>query len=131
MIGVSDIGNILYKDCKEAFGLKVYQKGNIPSGAIKTDRVIIYPKVQQDVTYWKESFVEVNLCVPDIASNTANLVRLNELEREARAKLKRSTGEYDGSRYRYKIDTIGIEQDSEMQCHYVNVSILFEVLNVN
>lgn len=129
MIGVSDIGNIVYRDCKQAFGLECYQKGNVPQGEITTERVIIYPKVQQDISIWKESFVEVNLCVPDIAPNTANLVRLNELERIAREQLRYKTDVYDDTLYRYKIDTIGLEQDQEMKCHYINVTLLFETIN--
>jgi hypothetical protein len=129
MIGVSDIGNILYADCKRIFSLPCFQRGNVPQGEITTDRIIIYPKVQQDISIWKESFVEVNICVPDIAPDTANLVRLNEVERIAREHLKYKCSEYDNTLYRYKIDTIGLEQDQEMKCHYVNISILFETIN--
>ena len=65
MIVTTDIGNILYRDCK-AFGIEVYQKGNIPDGEITTERVIIWTKEQSQETYWKKGFVEVNLCVPDV-----------------------------------------------------------------
>ena len=61
MIVTTDIGNILYRDCK-AFGIEVYQKGNIPDGEITTERVIIWTKEQSQETYWKKGFVEVNLC---------------------------------------------------------------------
>ena len=37
---------------------------------------------------------------------------------------------YDGTTYHYSIDTIGTEEDTALKCHYVNVRILFEVLNV-
>lgn len=40
-------------------------------------------------------------------------------------------GQYDGSWYRYSSETIGIEEDKELCCYYVNVKLLFEVLNVN
>lgn len=130
MIGVSDIGNIIYKD-SIPFGIKdVFQKGNVPQGEILSERIVIYPKMQQDITFWKESFVEVNICVPNIDAYTANLIRLNELERNARLIYESRTGIFDDTRYRYKIDTIGIEQDPQMKCHYVNVSLIFEVLNV-
>ena len=39
-------------------------------------------------------------------------------------------GEYDGSSYYYSIDSIGTEADTALKCHYVNVRILFQVLNV-
>lgn len=129
MIGVSDIGNILYKDCK-ALGLDVFQNGNIPKGEITSERVIIYPKAQSPNTYWHESYVEVNICVPDIEIDTANLIRLAELETQARALLDYSGGLFNGCRYRYKIESVGIEADEEMKCHFVNVTILFNVLNV-
>lgn len=130
MIVTTDIGNILYRDCK-AFGIEVYQKGNIPSGEVTTERVVIRTKSQSPETYWKKGFVEVNLCVPDVKPDTANLIRLGELERQASSILNDVVGTYDGTRYQYSIDSIGTEADTALKCHYVNVRILFEVLNVN
>lgn len=129
MIVTTDIGNILYRDCK-AFGIEVYQKGNIPTGEVTTERVIIRTKSQSPETYWKKGFVEVNLCVPDIKPDTANLIRLGELERQANSVLNDVVSSYDGTRYRYSIDSLGTEADTALKCHYVNVRILFEVLNV-
>lgn len=130
MIVTTDIANILYKDCK-AFGIEVYQAGNIPDEhkELSSERVIIRTKSQSPETYWKKGFVEVNLCVPDMDGD-ANLIRLQELERKAQEVLNEVVGEYDGSNYYYLIDTIGIEADTELRCHYVNVRILFQVLNV-
>lgn len=130
MIATTDIGNILYRDCK-AFGIDVYQKGNIPDGEVTTERVIIRTKSQTPSKYWKKGFVEVNLCVPDVNVDTANLIRLAELEREAMKILDDVVGSYDGTTYRYSIDSIGTEADTALKCHYVNVRILFEVLNIN
>lgn len=129
MITTTDIGNILYKDCK-AFGIEAYQKGNIPAGEVTTERVIIRTKSQTPGTYWKKGFVEVNICVPDIESDTANLIRLGELERQSQSILNDTVGTYDGTTYRYSIDSIGTEADTALKCHFVNVRILFEVLNV-
>lgn len=130
MIVTTDIANILYKDCK-AFGIEVYQAGNIPEEhkELSSERVIIRTKSQSPETYWKKGFVEVNLCVPDMDGD-ANLIRLQELERKAQEVLDEMVGEYDGSNYYYLIDSIGIEADTELRCHYVNVRILFQVLNV-
>ena len=130
MIVTTDIANILYKDCK-AFGIEVYQAGNIPEEhkELSSERVIIRTKSQSPETYWKKGFVEVNLCVPDMDGD-ANLIRLQELERKAQEVLDEVVGEYDGSNYYYLIDSIGIEADTELRCHYVNVRILFQVLNV-
>ena len=130
MIVTTDIANILYKDCK-AFGMEVYQAGNIPDEhkELSSERVIVRTKSQSPETYWKKGFVEVNLCVPDMDGD-ANLIRLQELERKAQEELDEVVGEYDGSNYYYLIDSIGIEADTELRCHYVNVRILFQVLNV-
>ena len=130
MIVTTDIANILYKDCK-AFGIEIYQSCNIPDEhkKLSSERVIIRTKSQSPETYWKKGFVEVNLCVPDMDGD-ANLIRLQELERKAQEVLDEAVGEYDGSNYYYMIDSIGIEADTELRCHYVNVRLLFQVLNV-
>lgn len=131
MIVTTDIANILYRDCK-AFGIEVYKSGNIPDEdkELSSERVIIRTKTQSPETYWKKGFVEVNLCVPDLGGK-ANLIRLQELERKVQEVLDDVVGEYDGSSYYYSIDSIGTEADTALKCHYVNVRILFQVLNVN
>lgn len=131
MIVTTDIANILYRDCK-AFGIEVYQSGNISDEdkELSSERVIIRTKTQSPETYWKKGFVEVNLCVPDLGGK-ANLIRLQELERKVQEVLDDVVGEYDGSSYYYSIDSIGTEADTALKCHYVNVRILFQVLNVN
>ena len=96
MIVTTDIGNILYRDCR-AFGIGI---------------------------------AEVNLCVPDLSENEANTIRLNELERKAGKLFDDVVSTYDGTTYRYSIESISIEADTALKCHYVNVRILFEVLNV-
>ena len=130
MIVTTDIANILYKDCKD-FGIEVYQAGNIPDEhkELSSERVIVRTKSQSPEAIWKKGFMEVNLCVPDMDGD-ANLIRLQELERKAQEVLDEVVGEYDGSNYYYLIDSIGIEADTELRCHYVNVRLLFQVLNV-
>ena len=130
MIVTTDIANILYKDC-EAFGMEVYQSGNIPdeNKKLSSERVIIIAKSQSPEAIWKKGFVEVNLCVPDM-DGKANLIRLQELERKAQEVLGDVVGEFDGSSYYYLIDQIGTEADTALKCHYVNVKLLFQVLNV-
>lgn len=130
MIVTTDIANILYKDCK-AFGMEVYQSGNIPDEdkELSSERIIIIAKSQSPEAIWKKGFVEVNLCVPDM-DGKANLIRLQELERKAQEVLDDVVGEFDGSSYYYSIDQIGTEADTALKCHYVNVRLLFQVLNV-
>ena len=132
MIATTDIANIIFKDCK-SFGIsEVYQRGNIPEGKVNAERIVVYPKTQQPDTYWERGYVEVNLCVPLSRSGKTNLIRLNELERKAKEMFKDGVvGQYDGSWYRYSSETIGIEEDKELCSYYVNVKLLFEVLNVN
>ena len=98
MIVTTDIANIIFKDCK-AFGIsEMYQRGNIPEGEVKTERIVIYPKAHQTDAYWEKGYVEVNLCVPVTKTGKANLIRLNELERNAREMFKDGiVGQYDGS----------------------------------
>ena len=127
MITTTDVANILVMDCK-SFGLPVYQKGNIPSGELKKDRITIHVKESTTGQYWNKGFVEVNFSTPD-KQGKANLVRLQELERMALDSLD-SVGEYDNSHYRYSIHSYGMEEDPSMKCHYINVRVLFEVLNV-
>lgn len=132
MIATTDIANIIFKDCKAFEISEVYQRGNIPEGKVNTERIVVYPKTQQPNTYWEKGYVEVNLCVPLSRSGRVNLIRLNELERKAKEMFKDGVvGQYDGSWYRYSSETIGIEVDKELCCFYVNVKLLFEVLNVN
>lgn len=128
MIVTTDIGNILYRDCK-TFGIDIVPNGETLTGELRSERIVIHAKKQQPGTYWKKSFAEVNLCVPDIGLNSANSIRLNELERQANY-LFDSVSTYDETTYRYSIESIGTEADTALKCHYVNVRILFEILNV-
>ena len=97
MIVTTDIANILYKDCK-AFGIDIVPMGETLVGELKSERIVIHSKKQQPETYWKKSFVEVNLCVPDLRENEANTIRLCELEREAMNRFD-DVGNYDGTAY--------------------------------
>ncbi|MDD3038617.1 hypothetical protein [Bacteroides sp.] len=129
MITTTDIGNILYRDCK-AFGIDIVPNGEKLTGELKSERIAIHTKKQQPGTYWKKSFAEINICVPDLGENSANSIRLNELERKAQSVLDDVVSSYDGTRYHYSIESIGMEADTALKCHFVNVRILFEVLNV-
>ena len=129
MIVTTDIGNILYRDCK-AFGIDLVPDGETLTGELKSERIVIHTKKQQPGKYWKKSFAEVNLCVPNLSENEANTIRLNELERKAGKLLDDVVSTYDGTTYRYSIESIGTEADTALKCHYVNVRILFEVINV-
>lgn len=131
MITTYDIADILYEVCA-SYGMDVYRKGYIPDGIVKKERVVILPKDQSPETYWRKSFVEVNVCVPDISEGVANISRLQELERHSRTLFASKAGEHDSSYYAYSISSIsGMNKDASLKCHYVNIRLLFEVLNVN
>lgn len=126
MITTGDIATILVNDLKP-FGIVTYKKGAIPEGKVTQERITVIPKEPKPGTYWVKDFVEVNFCVPDI-DGLANTKRLTELERQASG--LRFVSSFDGSTYRYKVYSTNQEKDNALECHFVNVKILFEVLNV-
>lgn len=141
MITPQSIANILYRDC-QAFGIEeiypVFEGGNgdgndipliDPETGLQAERIVIYVKEQQPGTRWRKNFNEVNLQVPRI-HNQANRLRLEELERKAMEIMDNVVGSFDNTYYRYSIFSIGTEVDTALKCSYVNVKILFEVLNV-
>lgn len=129
MITTSDIVDILYATCAR-YGVPVYRKGAIPDGIVTEERVVVIPKDQSSDTYWKKCFVEVNICVPDIEEGVANLSRLQEMERRAQMLFDGIAGEHDSDAYMFTIESLsGVNRDDSMKCHYVNVRLLFQVLN--
>ena len=135
MITPQTIGNILYLDCK-AFGIEdVYvvlpddNTKEIPTGEVKSERAVIRLKEQKPETYWRKSFNEINILVPRI-QDRANRIRLEEVEHKALKHFDGVVGEYDNVTYSYSVESIGSKTDNALNCEYVNVRILFEVLNV-
>lgn len=129
MIVTTDIADILFRDCK-ALGIGIVPFGKTLTGELEEERITIHVKGQTPSKYWEKCFVEVNLCVPDLGVNIANTLRLKELERTTKKKFKSVTGTFDGTRYLYEVDTISIEADTTLRCHFVNCRVLFNVLNV-
>lgn len=127
MIGVTDVANIIYRDCQR-FGLRVIPFGEVITGEVRSDRIVILPKRRSDEKYWEKGFVEVNFITADLRTNTANMIRLQELERMAMS--LEGVGEMNGATYRYGVESIGVEQDVGLRASFVNARILFEVLNV-
>lgn len=133
MIVTADIEDIVLMTSK-AFGIGTMTNGS-PQYDDKTgegltkETVVVHAKPQTDGKYWLPSFVEVNLCVPDYKSGKENFNRIKVLERKAREVFKRITGQHDGTFYRIGINSLGIEEDKPLKCHYVNCRLLFEVIN--
>lgn len=129
MIVTTDIADILYRDCK-AFGIEIVPFGKTIIDELKDERITIHVKGQTPSKYWEKCFCDINLCVPDLGVKIANTLRLKELERKTKELFKSVTGEFDGTRYNYEIDTIHIEADTALKCHFINCRILFNALNV-
>ena len=128
MIVTTDIADILYRDCK-CFGITIVPFGKILTGKLTDERITIHVKGQTPEKYWEKCFVEVNLCVPDLGNNLANTIKLKELERAAKEKFRSVTGRFNDTRYHYGYNTISIEADTALKCHFVNCRLLFNVLN--
>ena len=129
MIVTTDIADILFRDCKD-FGITIVPFGKTLTGELTKERITIHVKGQTPEKIWEKCFVEVNLCVPDLSPAEANYPRLKALERTAKEKFRSVIGTYDGTRYHYEVDTIHIEADTALKCHFVNCRILFNALNV-
>lgn len=131
MIVTTDIYKILF-DKVNGFGIKdVYDGWNPIKSKLKDEAVVIVTStpVEPD-TYWERAYVHVNICVPDYLGKT-NTRRLNEVERMANLWIRDGiVGEYDGSSYLVSKDRLGIEEDDALKCSYVNLVLLFKILNV-
>lgn len=125
MIATTDVANILYKDSKR-LGLQVLQEGNVKESS--GERVIVHAKSFTPGRIWNKSFAEANIFVPDLPGGTANLVRLNELERLA-MRIYEASGTYDGTLYRYNVYSVQLLSDDDSKSRYLNVKISFSVLN--
>ncbi len=131
MIVTTDIYKILFEKVQE-FGIKaVYDSWNPITSKLKEDAIVIVTStpIESD-TYWEKIFVHVNICVPDYLGNV-NTIRLSELERLANVWIRDGiVDKYDDSWYKISKSLLGIERDNALQCSYVNLKLLFEILNV-
>lgn len=129
MITTTDTANILYKAC-QIFGMPVFQAGKVPKGTVGEDgRVVIHTKGQTPEKIWKKGFVEINLFVANTPNGDADLIRLNELERQA-VKCLKGAGIEDGTTYRYSVASTVRLENNDLKANYINVKVLFKVINV-
>lgn len=131
MIVTGDIYKILY-GMVQAFGIKdIYDSWNPVKSKLAEEAVVIVTSTPMEPdTYWEKAFAHVNICVPD-QMGYANTPRLNGLERMANGWVgKGITGRFDGTTYRISKESLGIERDNALECSYVNLVLLFEILNV-
>ena len=133
MIVTGDIYKILFDRVKDAFGIgteSIYDSWNPIKSSLKEEAIVIVTStpIEPD-TYWEKAFAHVNICVPDYLGEV-NKQRLTALERMAQEWIgKGFTGVYDGTRYRVGKDSLGTERDDALKCSYVNLVLLFEILN--
>ena len=101
MIVTGDIYKILYEKIQE-FGIKtIYNSWNPIKSELKEESIVIVTSTPiEPDVYWEKAFVHVNICI------------------------------FDGTRYRLSKSSLGIERDDALKCSYVNLKILFEILNV-
>lgn len=130
MITTGDIANILYRDCA-VFGITRVPDGETVVGPLTEERIAIHTKEPTQESYWWKSFNEINICVPDL-KDKADRVRLDALQAKAYALWhnKTATGVLNGYRYAYTLYTSSQLEESALNCHYVNVRILFKYQNV-
>lgn len=127
MIAVKDIEQILIGDLRSLIDVScIFTEDDIPEGVVDAERITLHTKELRTQTYFNKCFVEVNWCVPDLGDKPDS-IRLQEVDRQM-ADIE-SVGEYDGTAYRYGVESIRILKD-ELKCHYVNTRLLFEILNV-
>ena len=126
MITSGDIEEILYKDLKK-FKFKQYRKDAIKDGKVDSERLIVLCGTLEEDVFWSRAFVNINVCVPDF-KGMANTKRLTEIERML-CNIS-SVSKYDESTYRYEVRATSQEEDPDLKCHFVNIRVLFEVLNI-
>lgn len=141
MITEIDAGHIIYDDLS-FLGLERRLKGHLLKGLVDGNEpvaeecvpqegiVVILPKTRTaNATYFNTGTIEVNILVPDIAGETSPSIN-GLLRKVLDAFSGGKVGEYDGTWYRYSVRSHGIEEESRLKCHYANITIDFETLNV-
>lgn len=119
----SEIEEYFYDQCKD-FGVEVWLTDSFPWDSIDDERIAIIVGHNQPSRYWNNCYVKINWLVPDI-NTEANKIRLKEIESSMKV-LHRGGG--DG--FRYSLDRTSVENDSQLRCHYVNITLLFQSQNI-
>lgn len=135
MLTQKDIGHVIYDDCC-FLNLPIYLKDSLPDAEVVSGeervqpRVVIRPKfVANDKTYFNDCTVEVNIVFPDIDGECNP--KLGDCYSKALKELDNDKcGRCGEEFYRYHVERHGIEADENLSCHYANITLLFEILNV-
>lgn len=131
MMGLKDIETVVIQAVSEIAPLEsIYVKDDYPQGKIHSERVVIVVKDVSKAPIFSRGFVEVNFCVPDI-DGRADHARLQEWESQAVNHFWDDVvGDYGDTVYRYGLYSHGISIDEDLGCHFANIRLLFETLNV-
>lgn len=141
MITEIDAGHVVYNDLSP-LNLERRLKGHLLHGTINGEEVmiseqipekgliVIIPKsVSANKKYFNDCTIVVNILLKDIEGE-AN-PKLNNLLKDAFSLLNTDrVGEVEGEWYRYNVRSHGIEEEKNLHCHYVNIIIDFQILNV-
>ena len=141
MITEIDAGHIIYNDLG-AIGLERRLKGHLLQGTMNGEEVmtnekipdegiiVIIPKsISADKKYFNDCTIVVNVLLKDIENETNP--NINALLKQAISLLEyNNTGEITGDWYRYNIRSHGIEEEKNLHCHYANIIIDFQTLNI-
>lgn len=129
-ITTADIRRIMYGILSQ-WGLPIHYKEDLPMGEITDERIIIVTSGEGYGKIWTTCIVTISICVPDPTPNVANLTKLDVYEKQSIKMFKDGmVGDYKGDNYVISLQKNGIEEDRQMKCHYVNLKLSFEVLNV-
>ncbi|OAV66633.1 hypothetical protein Barb6XT_01839 [Bacteroidales bacterium Barb6XT] len=86
--------------------------------------------------FWRKGFVEINTYVPDLdipnEGQFPNSKRLQELQGLMDDALRDVFCNGEDEKWEFEIDGFpNTETDNELQCHFVNVRLLFEIVRKN
>lgn len=127
MVTTTTISEILFDKCD--WGVERYIANNMPFSEITEERVVVITHEISPDTYWNHCYVDINWCIPDLV-NEADSIRLGEVERIMTSDISYGTGYYENKPYKYKRVSVSQERDEQMRCHYVNVRLMFHILNI-
>lgn len=141
MITETDAGHIIFDDLR-TLGLEIRLKGHLHTGRLDGETpmvgervpedgmIVIIPKrVTADKDIFNECTIEVNVLLNDMNGEThPNLDGLTK--RLLGILTSDKVGVCNGDWYRYSVRSHGIEEEANMKCHYGNITIDFEILNV-
>lgn len=127
----SDI-RIICKRIVGSLGIEVCFPDELPVGAIASDRAVIVTSSDDLGKYWGKCIVTLSIMVPDVCPKVANMSKLSSYERNVQDMFVDGiAGEYGDDSYLIELQSIGIDNASDVRCHFVNAKLMFNVLNVS